>query len=179
MKKPIKFIMTAAVTTACCIVTTNAQVASNGNYSLNQTVIAAGGETSSDSTGSIYKIEGTLGQPIAGTLANAGVYSIRSGFWSPISLSPTAANGSISGRIVTRDGAGIRNVIVVLTGGGLFTPRTSRSGTFGNFTFEDVEVGHVYTLSVQSKKYGFPQDSQVLSLMDNVADIIFQADREN
>ena len=157
---------------------TAAQVASGGSYTLNQAVVASGGGTSNDA-GNDYKVEGTAGQPAAGTLANVGTYSIRSGFWSPNPFAPTAAGASISGRVITAHGEGIRNVSVVLTGGNLFTPRTVRTGTFGNFTFEGVTVGQIYTITVQGKKYNFPQSSQVISLLDNVTDIVFQADWEN
>jgi hypothetical protein len=156
----------------------SAQVASGGSYTLNQAVVASGGGTSNDA-GNNYKVEGTAGQTVAGTFANAGSYSIRSGFWSPNPFAPTAAGVNVSGRVITANGAGIRNVIVVLTGGNLFTPRTTRTGTFGNFTFEDVTVGQIYIVTVEGKKYNFPQSSQIISLVDNVTDIVFQADWEN
>jgi hypothetical protein len=168
----------AAIIIVFSVTPTAAQVASGGNYTLNQAVVASGGGTSNNA-GNNYKVEGTSGQPAAGTFANAGTYSIRSGFWSPNPFAPTAAGASISGRVVTASGAGIRSVSVVLTGGNLSTPRTVRTGTFGNFTFEDVTVGQVYTITVQGKKYNFPQNSQVISLLDNVTDIVFQADWEN
>src|SRR5687768_14221420 len=82
-----------------------AQVASGGNYTLNQAVVASGGGTSNDA-GNNYKVEGTAGQPTAGTFDNVGTYSIRGGFWSPNPFAPTAAGANISGRVVTANGAG-------------------------------------------------------------------------
>jgi hypothetical protein len=160
------------------VLSVSAQVASGGNYTLNQAIVANGGGASNDA-GNNYKVEGTTGQTVAGTFVSAGSYSIRSGFWSPNPFAPTAAGVSVSGRVITANGAGIRNVIVVLTGGNLFTPRTVRTATFGSFTFEDVTVGQIYTVSVEGKKYNFPQSSQVISLVDNVTDLVFQADWEN
>ena len=65
------------------------------------------------------------------------------------------------------------------TGGTLIVPRQTRTNSFGNFTFEDVEVGQIYILSVQNKKYGFQQTSLIVSVLDNIGDIIFQAAWEN
>jgi hypothetical protein len=178
MKTSFKFIFTSAIFVVFFTVTATAQIASGGSYTLNQAVVVSGGGASNDA-GNNYKVEGTAGQTVAGTFTNVGSYSIRSGFWSPNPFAPTAAGVSVSGRVITANGAGIRNVIVVLTGGNLFTPRTTRTATFGNFTFEDVTVGQIYTVTVEGKKYNFLQSSQVISLVDNVTDIVFQADWEN
>lgn len=157
----------------------SAQVAAGGSYTLNQAVVASGGGTSIDAVNNNYKVEGTTGQPAAGTFANVGSYSIRGGFWAPNPFAPTAAGVDVSGRVITNEGAGIRNVVVILTGGTLLTPRTTRTTTFGNFSFEDVAAGQTYVVSVQSKKYGFAQESQVFSLMDSITDIVFQSGWEN
>jgi hypothetical protein len=179
MNKPIKIIAAAAII-ALFGAFANAQISSGGAYTVNQTVVASGGGTSSDAdAGNNYKIEGTTGQVAAGTLLTAGVYSIRGGFWSPNPFAPTAAGISISGRVVGTGGEGLRNVNVVLTGGLLLAPRRTRTNSFGNFAFEEVEAGHVYTVSVENKKYGFAQESQVISVLDNIGDLLFQASWEN
>jgi len=165
------FILTAA---GIC-----AQVASGGSYALSQTVVASGGGTSSDAVNNNYKIESTSGQPAAGTFSSTGNYAVRGGFWAANQFAPTAAGVSLSGSVVSASGIGIRNVTVILTGGRLLAPRTTRTTTFGSFTFDDVEVGQLYTITVQSKKYGFQQDSRIISVMDTVSDILFQANWEN
>jgi hypothetical protein len=45
--------------------------------------------------------------------------------------------------------------------------------------FENVEVGQTYIVSVKNRKYGFAQDSRVISLVDSVGDLLFEAAREN
>jgi len=156
----------------------NAQIATGGNYTLNQAVIANGGGTSSDA-GNIYKVEGTTGQAAAGTVSTGGTYTARGGFWSPNAFAPTAAHAVVSGRILGIQGEGLRNVTVILSGGNLTAPMTVRTNSFGNFTFENVLVGEVYTVTVVNKKYGFAQESQIISVLDNVSDVMFQAGWEN
>jgi hypothetical protein len=152
---------------------------SGGSYTIEQSVVANGGGVQNNTTGNIYKIEGTAGQSAAGEFALGGIYTLRNGFWTPSLLAPTAAGVSISGRVTGISGEGLRDVNVTLTGGTLITPRRARTNTFGNFTFEDVEVGQIYTISVQHRKYGFSQESQVISVLDNISDLLFRAGWEN
>lgn len=176
MQKIFRLIWTLALLGLAGVSAVSAQVAAGGSYTLAQTVVAGGGGTS---TGGAYKIEGTGGQTVAGGPATAGAYTIRDGFWVPGPLAPTAAGASLGGRVVGTGGEPLRNVIVTVTGGNLFTPRTARTGTFGNFAFENLPVGAVYTITVQNRRYGFPQPTQLVSLLDNVSDIVFQAGWEN
>ncbi|HQU85366.1 MAG TPA: choice-of-anchor Q domain-containing protein [Pyrinomonadaceae bacterium] len=82
---------------------------------------------------------------------------------------PTAANASITGKIVTSDG-NTAGAIVTLTDQNGQT-RTIHTGSFGNFTFEEIPSGAVYVISVQHKRYRF--SSQVISLNEDVRDLIF------
>lgn len=176
LSKVLSMIMTALVLTT---INALAQVASGGNYMLDQTVIANGGDTSNDSVNNNYKVEGTSGQSVAGIQSMGGNYVFRGGFWSPTALAPTAAGANISGRVVSIKGSGLSNIYVTLVGGFLTAPRIVRTNNFGYFSFEDVEVGQTYVLTVNSKKYGFAQNSQVISLSDNVSNLIFEATWEN
>lgn len=154
-----------------------AQISQNGNYKLDQAVIASGGGTSGSAT---FSVQGTSGQAVAGTASSNGVnYAVRSGFWSPNAFAPTSAGALISGRVITADGRGITNAVLTLSGGALFTPRTIQTSGFGYFTFEDVEIGQSYVLTIKSKRFMFSQNSQFIALMDNVTGIVFQAVPEN
>jgi hypothetical protein len=88
---------------------------------------------------------------------------------------PTAANASISGRITTAQGNGIRNVIISLTtpNGGIISTRT---GTFGYYRFEDLPVGETYILSVSSKRYTFANPTRIISLQEDLTDEDFVAE---
>ncbi len=89
-------------------------------------------------------------------------------------LFPTAANVSISGRVLSVNGNGIRNVIVTLTdtNGSVLTARTN---SFGYFRFDEIEVGQTCIISVVAKRYAFKQSSQVLVVNDELTNINFIA----
>jgi hypothetical protein len=53
------------------------------SYSIDWHKIAGGGGVS---TGGVYQVSGTIGQPDAGSAMNGGNYSVTSGFWSLISV---------------------------------------------------------------------------------------------
>src|SRR5687768_10257223 len=115
----------------------NAQIASGGNYTLDQTVIASGGGTSG---GSNFKVEGTTGQSSAGTRQQNFSHSFQPGFWTAQPFAPTAASVTVGGRILTANGSGIRNVRIIMTNASGET-QTAISTTFGYFRFEDVLSG--------------------------------------
>ena len=49
-----------------------------GGYDLTWNTIDGGGGTS---TGGVYSLSGTIGQPDAGTLTGGGTYTLNGGFW--------------------------------------------------------------------------------------------------
>jgi len=177
-KKTLKYIGLLGTILSLSLINVSAQIASGGGYTLSQTVIAGGG-TINDAVNGGYKVEGTNGQSAAGTLGAGGSYAVTGGFWSPNPFAPTAAGVSVSGRVLDVAGSGLFNATITLTGGNLLVPRTTRTNTFGYFRFEDVEAGHFYIVTVRNKKYGFGQESQYISLLDNVTDIVFRAEWEN
>jgi hypothetical protein len=71
-------------------------------YSIDWYKIAGGGGTS---TGGVYAVSGTIGQPDAGGAMTGGNYSLTGGFWALISVVQTpgapALNISHSGNAVT------------------------------------------------------------------------------
>ncbi|MDQ3799803.1 MAG: carboxypeptidase-like regulatory domain-containing protein [Acidobacteriota bacterium] len=174
MKTTIRFIVTAAIAVTSFVAAASAQVASNPPYTLEQSVIASGGGTAADA-GNVYKIESVIGQPVAGTSSTNGSYTLRSGFFTPAPFSPTAAFAKVSGRVLTADGRGIRNVSVTMTSTSGAT-RMAFSSSFGYFTFEDVPVGEVYILSVRAKQFQFSLNTQVISVSEDVGGISFIAD---
>lgn len=63
-----------------------------------------------------------------------------------------ASNGPIAGRIVRPDGRGVGRVYVLLTGGGLVTPRVALTNVFGYYRFDTVGFGQSYTITPQPRK---------------------------
>lgn len=153
--------------------TANAQVASNPPYTLEQSVIAGGGGTSSDA-GNTFSITGAIGQSVTDT-GSATPFTIRSGFFTALSpFTPTAASVTVSGRVLTTSGRGIRNVIIFMTDG-QGTIRTATSSSFGYFRFIDVAAGNTYIFTAKGKRFQFTQPTQVLSVSDDVTDLNFVA----
>ncbi|MFN0139259.1 MAG: M36 family metallopeptidase [Pyrinomonadaceae bacterium] len=83
---------------------------------------------------------------------------------------PTAAGVTVSGRVLTPDGRGLRNAIVTITDSTGMT-RTARSSSFGYYTFDGIEVGGTYVVSVGSKQFTFTP--RTITVNDAVTDLDF------
>ena len=103
------------------------------------------------------------------------VGSIANG-WGIEFLAPTAAQASISGRVLTSEGLAIRNARVVISGNTLPEARTMTTGSFGYFSFDGLAVGETYVVTVNSRRYTFTVPSRVITLVDNIFDADFIAD---
>jgi Carboxypeptidase regulatory-like domain len=166
-------VLTAVLTAANLAAQTSPQ------YEIKQSVVAGGGASSSGGTSPTFGVTGTIAQPSAGgnstgTTMTGGNFGLRGGFWQAF-IAPTAAMVSVSGRVTTANGNGISNVRVSMTNQA-GASATAVSNSFGNFRFDDVAAGEIYVFTVQSRRYQFSVPSQVLSVSDNVTDLIFIAD---
>ena len=85
---------------------------------------------------------------------------------------PTAAMVGISGRVITAQGNGIRNAFVMLTDSS-GNMRAVKSSSFGYYSFNDIEVGHTYIISVASKRFQFA--TQIISLSGEMTNVDFIA----
>lgn len=65
------------------------------------------------------------------------------------------ANVVVSGRVLTADGQGIKNVNVSLVDGGTGARLAAVTGPFGYYSFPSVPTGVSYTLAVTSKRFTF------------------------
>jgi len=139
-----------------------------GNYDLSHNVISGGG--GSNSVGGTYIVDGTVGQPQAGALSTQGSFNLRGGFWTFQPPAPTAAAVTVSGRVVTPDGRGLRNAVVTLTDPTGMT-RTVTTSSFGLYSFDDVQVGRTYVMKVNSKLYRF--SSIALPVADTLTNVDF------
>jgi hypothetical protein len=95
--------------------------------------------------------------------------------WGLEFLQSTAAPASISGRVTTAEGAGIRNARVVVTGNSLPEPRVVTTGSFGYFSVDGLTAGETYIVTVNSQRYSFQVPSRVYTLVDNITDADFTA----
>ena len=118
-------------------------------------------------------VDRTSGRDFATRVVCATVSSL-SPFVLAENLTPTSANVSVSGRVLTANGQGIRNARVTLTNS-TGAPRTAVTSSFGYYRFDEVEVGQTYVVSVRSKRFRFASDTQVLSVNDEISDLTFTA----
>lgn len=144
-----------------------AQAVTNGSgalYNLTFNIIGAVNQTSSLSFTNPANNTNTFqfnGTPTAAT--SSGQFTV---------LAPTAANASVSGRVLTPDGRGLINAVVIMTDVG-GTTRTAITGSFGYFRFDDVEAGQTHIVSVRSKSYSFAP--QIITVMEDLTELNFTA----
>jgi len=104
-----------------------------------QTLFGNFGLTNANGTWNLY-IRDDAGVPIANPEAVTGCISD----WGIEFLTLTAANASVSGRVLTAGGQGIRNAEVVISGGTLTEPMRVQTGSFGYYNFEGLQTGQTY-----------------------------------
>jgi hypothetical protein len=78
-------------------------------------------------------------------------------------LTPTAADSSVRGRLLTPIGRGLTNASVILTNAITGEVRIARTTSFGYFNFSELETGDFYVLTVKSKRYVFESRSFILN----------------
>jgi hypothetical protein len=162
--------------TLTCVFAVFSQSTDGTHTIVKSTLTNNGGGTSSDG---VLSLTGTIGQSDASESINNGQLKIFGGFWTPEPFVPTAANVLVSGKITTASGRGIRNVVITLQDASTTETRRILSTTFGYFRFLDVEVGKIYILTVNSKRYVFTQNSRILSPSEDLTDEDFVADKTN
>ncbi len=84
-------------------------------------------------------------------------------------LAPTAANASISGRVLNAFGRSAKNTSVTLTSISGET-RYARSNQQGHFSFREVETGQTYIVNAYSK--GLQFNSLVVTVTDNIEGLL-------
>lgn len=110
--------------------------------------------------------DATISTPLVPAATDQGAVSAF--IFEPIA--PTAANVSISGRVLTSDGRGLSNAIVLLTDAN-GDSRSTRTGSFGFYRFDDIEAGQTVVISVSSKHFQF--QPQVVSINESLSDVDF------
>ena len=83
---------------------------------------------------------------------------------------------TISGRLTTPSGQGIKNVTVVLSDGGLPSPRIAVSGPFGYYSFAGVPTGQTYTLNITAKRFVFNPNVRLITPYAAVTSADFVSD---
>jgi hypothetical protein len=127
---------------------------SGGPYQITQSVLPGGGGAI---VGGTLRVEGTIGQGLAGTGGSGGPFTLSSGF--PAADLPAAAAASISGQVIF-NGAGLANVTLTLSGTASATTLTDSSG---NYSFANLSSGN-YTATPTKTNFVFTPDHRDLVL---------------
>jgi hypothetical protein len=90
-------------------------------------------------------------------------------------FAPTAANANISGKITTAQGRPIRNVAVTLTDTQTGEVKRTTSGSFGRYSFADVEIGRSYVIALEAKRFRFEPSSRLITPNEDLANEDFVA----
>ncbi len=85
------------------------------------------------------------------------------GLWT--SAPVTAANVSISGRVLTTDGRGLRNSLITITDQS-GNARNVVTGALGTYRFDDLATGATYVISVRSRRFSY--EPRVVVLTDEL-----------
>jgi Carboxypeptidase regulatory-like domain len=88
-------------------------------------------------------------------------------------LAPSAANASVRGRLISPFGRGLANAGVAITNTATGEIRYARSNQLGYFNFQDLAVGNVYVVEVNSKRFVF--NSQSFTLNEDLTDLVLTA----
>lgn len=89
-------------------------------------------------------------------------------FIAAIPVSPTASNGSVTGRVSGVGGASIANAVVrLIRADG--QSQSTRTGQFGNFRFDEVGLGQSAVIEVKAKSWTF--QPRIVFLQDDVTDV--------
>ncbi len=87
----------------------------------------------------------------------------------------TAADATITGRVVDANGAGIASARLTLVDAATGETKVAVSSLFGYYSFTEVEVGRLYLLNIAHKRYRFAETQRVVSLADSMTDVDFVA----
>lgn len=92
-----------------------------------------------------------------------------------LQLIPSAGDVTVSGRVSSGNGIGIRGVSVILTDLASGARWYSTTGSFGNYRFKNLEAGQLYSLWVGHKRYIFAPDIQFVSPSSDATGLDFVA----
>jgi len=84
-------------------------------------------------------------------------------------LAPTAAGATVTGRVVSAEGRGVKGVTITILDATNGTLRSMSTNTLGYYVFADLPVTHFYVLTaVSSKRNTITNNVQTFSLSDDL-----------
>ncbi|HEY8559251.1 MAG TPA: carboxypeptidase-like regulatory domain-containing protein [Pyrinomonadaceae bacterium] len=88
----------------------------------------------------------------------------------------SSVTGSITGRIVTANGTGVRRASVTVMNLTTFETQTRIANDFGYFRFNDLPIINLYVVTVGSKRHSFNFASQLVQFTDLEHNLLFIAE---
>ena len=110
---------------------------------------------------------------IVGSGGNNGGGTFRIDNFQIQAVGPTAAPGTVSGRVIDTNGNAVSRAYITVTGGDLSAPVTVLTSSFGYYTVEGLTAGSSYIVSARAKGYEFDNPSQFVDLTQNATDLDF------
>ena len=147
----------------------SAAAQSGGPYLITQFVIAGGG--SQTAAGGTFGLEGTAGQSVAGTQSTGGPFRVTGGFWAEQQLAPTAANVTLSGRVLIT-GDGMRRVTILVQSLSTGVVRSTTPNQMGYYSFDELEIG-MYLIRAESPNFQFTPNDVVVTITEDLTDLDF------
>ena len=92
-------------------------------------------------------------------------------------MRPTAADVSVSGRVLTAQGRAVSGARITVTNAGTGRIYSAMTDPFGYYTIEALDSEAFYVANVSKKGMKFVEDTKSFSLTDNVADMDFVANQ--
>ena len=131
------------------------------------TFVSAFGNTDPNGNWTLY---------VQDTGSSSGLQSVSTiGGWGIQLNIVSAAQVSISGRVMSAAGRGIKNALVTIAGGGLVEPKRVKTNQFGMYKI-GVTAGTAYVISVTAKGYSFSTSGVPVLVMDDTTGIDFRAE---
>ena len=153
---------------------------SGGSFTITSQVVAGGG-CGPDGSGGCMPSIGSGNLVVTGTVAESGTadlsrqspFSLRSGFWyATLGAAPTAANGSITGRILDDHGLPVEGAVIQLQG---TQNRKLITDANGFYRFNHLETAGFYVVTPSRANFNFNPFNRSFSQTGNQTEAKFTA----
>jgi hypothetical protein len=99
------------------------------------------------------------------------------GGWGIEFVGVTAAQGGLSGRVMSADGSGIRNAFVTVSGRGLSQPLSARTDGSGKYSVDGLLAGQDYIVTVEAKGFTFAKPTVLMRFNGDGTEMNFIAEQ--
>jgi hypothetical protein len=83
----------------------------------------------------------------------------------------------VQGRVISAGGNGIGDARLMITNAATLEVTTALTNPYGFYTFEGLEAGSIYFISVQHRRFTFGENTKLLTVNDSLSDVNFVANQ--